>query len=199
MTAPVPGAVAGRILLDMGYTESSPARRAGRVVVGVTGSPGSRAALLRAVQAARDGGRTLVPVLAWTPAGGEMAARVAPSPSLDELHHQDARARLDDAIRAALGGPPDGVRITPAVVRAPAADALTVLADHPADLLVLGAGPRHRLARLLRGRVRRRVLSHAQAPVLLVRAPALPAPARRVLRRVSPEDFLGGTTAGPTR
>jgi nucleotide-binding universal stress UspA family protein len=174
----------------MNDTEHSPLLRPARVVVGVTGSAGSGAALRRAVQEARCSGRVLVPVLAWEPPGGEAAHRLAPEPWLTRLEEHAARQRLAAAVAAALGGFPDDVPVQPMVVRAPAAYALNALADQPGDLLVLGAGPRHPLARLLRGWVRRRAVARTQAPVLLVAPPALPRGTRRALRRLTPEDFL---------
>ncbi|HYS37240.1 MAG TPA: universal stress protein, partial [Pseudonocardiaceae bacterium] len=47
----------------------------GRVVVGVDGSPGSLAALRYALREARRLAATLIPVHAWQPPGGDMAAR----------------------------------------------------------------------------------------------------------------------------
>lgn len=152
-------------------------RRTGRVVVGVSGSPGSLAALARAVQEARRRGQTLVPVTAWEPVGGEAAARCAPSPELDALHERDAR-------------------VIPTVVRGSAAHALISLATRPGDLLVLGGGSRHPPARLLRGRTRRRVVARAQAPVLLVPPPTVPRRERRALRGLAADDFRSTAAGG---
>jgi nucleotide-binding universal stress UspA family protein len=83
------------------------------------------------------------------------------------------------------------VEVEYAVVRAPASFALNALADRPDDLLVLGAGPHRPLLRTLRGHVRRRTVTRAAAPVLLVSHPKFPHRMRRELRRVTPDDFLG--------
>jgi nucleotide-binding universal stress UspA family protein len=166
------------------------AARPARVVVGVTGSPSSGAALRRAVQEARRTGRVLVPMLAWEPLGGEAVYRLAPEPALAAIWARQARQRLDTAVAEALGALPLDVQVELAVVRAPAPLALNALADQPEDLLVLGAGPRGPLLRRLRGRVRRHTLLRAKAPVLLVTPPALPRRIRRELRRAKPEDFL---------
>jgi hypothetical protein len=56
-----------------------------RVIVGVSGSVRSLAALSVAVNEARRAGAVLVPVLAWSPAGGEIAYQRAPCPPLLEL------------------------------------------------------------------------------------------------------------------
>lgn len=175
---------------------SSPLRPA-RVVVGVTGSASSSAALRRAVDEARRAGGELVPVLVWQPPGGEALYRTAPTPGLAKLWERRERARLESAIAAALGSLPLDVHVEPMVVRAPTVWALTELADGPDDLLVLGAGPRHRLARVLRGAVRRSAAARAKSPVLLVKPPATPRSVRRELRRLTPEDFLGPATEKP--
>ncbi|MFI1203564.1 universal stress protein [Streptomyces sp. NPDC020883] len=177
------------------HDSSHPFGEPGRVVVGVTGSPSSEAALRRAVQEARCSGRALLAVLAWEAPGGEVASRIAPQPSLAALWERQARDRLDAAIRSALGGLPD-IPVDPAVVRAPAVYALNALADQPGDLLVLGAGPRHPLARLLRGRVRRRVMARAASPVLLVPPPVLPRAIRRRLRQATVADFVSPEGTG---
>jgi len=172
----------------MNETDLSPAVRPARVVVGVTGSASSAAALRRAVYEARCTRSVLVPVLAWEPPGGETVYRMAPEPRLAALWALRAEERLDAAI-AASGGIPDDVAAERIVVRAPAAFALNALADQAGDLLVLGAGGRNRLARFLHGRVRRCAAATARAPVLLVAPPASPRKLRRELRRITPEDF----------
>lgn len=164
--------------------------RPSRVVVGVTGSPSSGAALRRAVQEARRSGRVLIPVLAWEPPGGEAVYRLAPEPALVRIWERQAKRRLETAVSEALGALPDDVHVDLTVVRAPAAFALNALADRPEDLLVLGAGPRKPMLRTLRGHVRRRAVLHAKAPVLLVAHTGLPQRLRRDVRHLSPEDFL---------
>jgi nucleotide-binding universal stress UspA family protein len=174
----------------MNETELSPEPRPARVVVGVTGSPSSGAALRRAVLEARRTSSTLVPVLAWEPTGGEAVYRRAPVPEMLEIWQRQAAQRLETAVNEAVGALPHDVPVEIAVVRAPAAFALNRLADRPDDLLVLGAGPRRPLLRTLRGGVRRRTLAHAAAPVLLVTHAAFPHRLRRDLRHITPEDFL---------
>ncbi len=172
----------------------------GRVVVGVSGSPASLAALRRGAEEAFRGGRTLVPVLAWEPPEGEAAYRAAPCPPLLRLWEDRARRRLDAILddvlgiprarpceRPAPGGLLTGARVEPRVVRADAWRALTAFAAGPEDLLVIGGGGR--APGLFRGRVRRRVLALAGCPVLSVAAPRVPRSARRALRRARPADF----------
>jgi nucleotide-binding universal stress UspA family protein len=180
----------------MNAIEFSSSRHSGRVVVGVSGSPGSLAALVRAVQEARRREQALVLVTAWAPVGGEGAARRAPSPELDALHRRDAHDRLRTAVTSALGGMPEDIPVVPTVVRDEPAHALLSLATHPGDLLVLGGGPRHRPARLLRGATRRRVAARAQAPVLLVPPPVLGHRVRRGLRGLTADDFRSTAANG---
>ena len=174
----------------MNETFLSPIVRPARVVVGVTGSASSGAALRRAVDEARRNGSELVPVLVWQPPGGEAVYRTAPTPDLVPVWKRHAEERLESAIAAAIGSFPLDVHVEPMVVRAPTVWALTELADGQDDLLVLGAGSRHPLARLLHGAVRRSAAARAKVPVLLVKAPAVPRAMRRELRRITPEDFL---------
>lgn len=171
----------------------------GRVVVGVTSSPSSRAALRRGLEEAWRSGRVLVPVHAWEPPEGETVYAWAPSPPLAALWQRQAGRRLADGLAEVLGGGPEdsalaaaGLRIEPQLVRAPAWHALPQLAAEPEDLLVLGGGGRGQLSGLLRGTVRRRVLARAVCPVLTVAPPSAPWAARRALRRCEPADFVLG-------
>ena len=169
----------------------------GRVVVGVSGSPSSLAALRRGAEEAWRSGRVLVPVHAWEPPEGEIVYARAPSPSLAALWERQARQRLADTLAEVLGTEPSlrpqlslaGLLTEPVVVRAPAWHALPLLAAEPDDLLVLGGGGRRRFE-LLRGSVRRRVLARAVCPVLAVAPPTAPRAVRRALRRVEPSDLV---------
>ena len=183
----------------MNETFLSPIVRPARVVVGVTGSASSGAALRRAVDEARRNGSELVPVLVWQPPGGEAVYRTAPTPDLMRIWKRRVQERLESAIAASIGSLPLDLHVEPMVVRAPTVWALTELANGPDDLLVLGAGPHHPLARRLRGAVRRNVTARAKVPVLLVkpptvprvpREPRVPRAMRRELRRITPDDFL---------
>lgn len=141
---------------------------AGQVVVGVSGSLASLAALRTAARAARDSGRVLVAVLAWEPPEGEVLYVRSP----------------DSAFEEAFGGTPSGVTVVRRVVRARPDRALCRLAAHPDDLLVLGARAGAR-----RAAVRRQVSAHARCPVLTVPAPAFARRERRALRRAMARDF----------
>lgn len=155
-----------------------------RVVVGVSGSLASLAALRVAAHAARDSGRTLVAVLAWEPPEGEALYARNPDSAWAAQCEHEARARLDRAFGEVFGGTPPGITVRRRVIRGRPDRVLCAAAADPADLLVLGTrtGP-HRAA------VRRRVLAHARCPVLTVPAPAFPRRERRALRDATAEDF----------
>ncbi|THC49425.1 universal stress protein [Streptomyces sp. A1499] len=157
----------------------------GRVVVGVSGSLASLAALRAAAEAARRSGRPLVAVTAWEPPEGEALYLRRPDPAWARHWRAEARARLDGAFDAAFGGAPPGVGSERRVVRGRPANALPGLAVHPYDLLVIGTRPgRRRPSRLHRG-----IGARAVCPVLTVPAPAAPRGLRRTLRRMTAEDF----------
>lgn len=157
---------------------------AGRVVVGVSGSSASLAALRVAAEEARRSGRTLVAVVAWEPPEGE--ALYARNPDRVWARHwrDEARGRLERAFGDVFGGTPPGLAVERRVVRGRAARVLCELAAGEGDLVVVGA----RSAR--RGRVRRHVLGHAACAVMTVPAPSLPRGVRRALRRVTAADFV---------
>lgn len=148
----------------------------GRVIVGVDGSPGSLEALRYALGQARLLDATLIPVLAWMPPGGEVAARRVPAPSsYTQMLQKDAERRLLDAFDEGLGGLPSDVRVEPWVIRGGAGPALVETADRANDLLVVGAGRRGILRHALRASVARYCLAHAGCPVFAVPPPQLQA------------------------
>jgi nucleotide-binding universal stress UspA family protein len=143
-----------------------------RVVVGASGSPGSLRALRYAEELARADDATLIPVLAWVPPGGDLADRRSPCGYLRRVWAEDARQRLRDTLTAAWGGIPADPPIQPVVERGEAGWVLVSIAS-PGDLLVVGAGHRGALARVVSGKVSRYCLAHARCPVLAVPPPAL--------------------------
>jgi len=138
-----------------------------RVIVGASGSPGSLRALRHAEDLARHSDATLLPVLAWVPPGGDLAAR-QPCPALVRIWHEAAWQRLWDALEAAWGMVPVDLSVQPAVQRGQPGPVLVGIVGRPDDLLIVGAGRRGGLARLSHGRVSRYCLAHAQCPVLAV-------------------------------
>jgi nucleotide-binding universal stress UspA family protein len=143
-----------------------------RVIVGVSESPGSLPALRYAEQAARRDEVPLLAVHAWIPPGGDLAERRCPSSHLRKVWAEAARQRLHEALDAAWGCVPAGLEIQCAVVRGDTGQVLVDVASSPGDLLVVGAGRRGALARLVHGRVARYCVAHAVCPVLTVPPPA---------------------------
>ena len=145
-----------------------------RVVVGVSGSPGSISALRIAADHASRDGVPLVAVHAWIPPGGDYADRRSPSPYLRAIWKRAAADRLKEAIDSAWGGPPAGVSFDCLVARGKAGPVLLQVADSAADLLVVGAGQRGLPTRLWRGRVTRYCQARAGCPVLAVPPATVP-------------------------
>ncbi|MEU8924808.1 universal stress protein [Kitasatospora sp. NPDC048545] len=150
-----------------------------RVVVGVSGSLGSLAALHRGAAEAWERGAELLPVLAWEPPGGEFGYRRSPCPPLLAAVRDAAEQRLRTALDEAFGGADPGVPLRPVVIRGETGPALVDVADRPGDLLVLGRG-----GGLLRRRLRRSVSAYcartAGCPVLTVPTPELLAELRQL-------------------
>jgi nucleotide-binding universal stress UspA family protein len=144
-----------------------------RVIVGTSGSPGSLQALRYAEELARTHDAILIPVLAWVPPGGDLADRRAPCGYLRRVWAEDACHRLQDALHAAWGEIPAGPSVEPLVECGEAGRILVSIACYPGDLLVVGAGRRGALARVISGKVSRYCLAHAHCPVLAVPPPAL--------------------------
>lgn len=162
----------------------------GRVIVGVDGSPGSLEALRFALGQARLLETTLIPVLAWVPPGGEVAARRVPAPVYTRTLRDDAERRLLRAFDEGLGGLPLGARVEPWVIRGAAGAALVETAGRSNDLLVVGAGRRGILRHALRASTARYCLAHAGCPVIAVPPPRLQAQIPSSLRRMITTDRL---------
>ncbi|MBJ6641387.1 universal stress protein [Streptomyces sp. DHE7-1] len=165
----------------------SPMPPAARVVVGVSGSPGSLTALGRAADEARLRGAELWPVVTWQPPEGDLAARRFPAttamvPEWERL----ARERLVAALREVFGGAGTGLPGQALVVRGAPGPALVRIAAQDSDILVIGAGGRGRLRRALWPSVSRYCLAHAGCPVLAVP----PSPLRAALTAVHRRNAL---------
>jgi nucleotide-binding universal stress UspA family protein len=144
-----------------------------RIIVGVSGSPGSLQALRQAADLARTHYAPLIPVLAWQPPGGDLADRSHPSPYLRAVWRDAAWERLWRAIDLAFGGIPADVACTPAVVRGEPGHVLVSAASQPDDMLVIGAGRRGAMAHALSCKVSRYCVAHAGCPVVAVPPPVL--------------------------
>jgi nucleotide-binding universal stress UspA family protein len=145
-----------------------------RIIVGVSGSPGSLQALRYAAGLARSGNAVLTPVLAWTPPGGELADRRSPCEPLRAAWKQAAWERLWRAVELAIGGPPADLEFAPEIIRGAAGKVLSDVARQPGDVLVVGAGKRGAL-QLTARRVSTYCIGHARCPVIAVPPPELAA------------------------
>ncbi|MGW3464800.1 universal stress protein, partial [Streptomyces olivaceoviridis] len=103
----------------------------GRVVVGVSGSPASLAALRRGVLEARRDGRTLVAVAAWEPPEGETLYAKWPDREWARMWEDEARLWLTRAFDEALGGLPADLHVTCLVIRNAPGPALCAVARRP--------------------------------------------------------------------
>jgi hypothetical protein len=139
------------------------------VIVGATGSPGSLQALRYGELLARAHDAVLVPVLAWTPPGGD---RCADRHLCQEWRHR-ACHQLMSALAAVWGQVPANPLVQHCVERGPAGWVLVNTARRPGDLLVVGAGRQGTLARLAWSRVTQHCVARADCPVLTVPPPAL--------------------------
>jgi nucleotide-binding universal stress UspA family protein len=110
-----------------------------RVVVGVSGSVASLAALRYGVTEVRGNGGALCAVLAWCPPGGEVGGRSAPPRVLVREWERSAERRLRTAFDETFGGVPVDVEIRLLVLRGRPAPMLTRVAGLGSDLLVIGS------------------------------------------------------------
>lgn len=138
-----------------------------RVVVGVDGSPTSRAALRLAADIADRYGASLRAVETWefTP----MAALTGVETDLDELQRA-AQLRLDRVVREELGD--EGAEAVERVALAEAPVPALLREGEEADLLVVGSRGLGGFKGLLVGSVSQQVTTHAPCPVLVVPPPA---------------------------
>ena len=144
-----------------------------RVVVGVHGSVTSLAALRTGLEQARARDAILVPVLAWSPVGGELTYRKAPCPQLLETWRRNAVDTLRTAFDEALGGVPTDVDVQAQLVRGEPGPALIAVASGSTDLLFVGAGHRSVLGRRILGSTTGYCVRHATGSLVLVPPPEL--------------------------
>lgn len=141
------------------------AARAGRIVVGVDGSPGGDAALRWAIDEARAHGAALEAVLAWD------YLDQPPAPGVEgfdpHFASSDAAAALDAMVQQVAGA--ESASIAKAVICDLPARAL-LEAGSSADLLVVGARGLGGFKGLLLGSVSRRCTHLATVPLVVVHA-----------------------------
>jgi nucleotide-binding universal stress UspA family protein len=153
-------------LMSAGSTKGAP-----RIVVGLDGSPSSRAALRWAVRQAKFVNGTVDAVIAWQIPLVLQSYGWAPIYVEEEgSFREDARKRLDAVIDEVVS-PADGQRVRSLVVKGHAAEALIDAADG-ADLLVVGSSGHGGFAEALLGSVSQHCVHHAPCPVLIMRGAA---------------------------
>lgn len=145
---------------------NDPTQRKNLIVVGVDGSPGSDAALGWAIEEAAIRKAKVRAVYAWG-----YPAIAGPEGSVVYLDPVtlagDARTRLDEILRTALGDCASGEHFERAAVEGGAANAL-IDQSRAADLLVVGARGHGGFFGLLLGSVSNQVVHHAVCPVVVV-------------------------------
>ena len=149
--------------MSAGSTDGAP-----RIVVGVDGSPTSRAALRWAVRQAKFTGGIVDAVVAWEIPMVLQSYGWAPI-YVEEAgdFEADARKLLDTVIGEEVGSA-DSDRVRSLVVNGHPAEALIDAADG-ADLLVVGSRGHGSFAEALLGSVSQHCVHHAPCPVLIVR------------------------------
>lgn len=143
-------------------------RTNGRIVVGVDGSPSSKAALRWAVAQAERTGASVQAVIAWhypVMIGGYAWAPVSavPTEDFEEIADKTLAETIADAV-----DPATAVRIEKVVREGNAAQVLIEAADG-AELLVVGSRGHGGFSSALIGSVSQHCAHHAPCPILIVR------------------------------
>ncbi|HEX3466327.1 MAG TPA: universal stress protein [Candidatus Elarobacter sp.] len=141
-----------------------------RILVAVDETPQSDAALALAVQLAGDQHADLtITTVLRNPGEWYAPPDVIVDPAIDARLEEDARALLD---RAAQSARERGIATVDTCLReGPVIDAIvSCIADHHADLIVLGTHARRGIARAVQGSVAEGVLRATAIPVLIAHA-----------------------------
>jgi nucleotide-binding universal stress UspA family protein len=139
------------------------------IVVGVDGSPESRAALAWALDEARLRGARVLAVHAWTaPEAYAFDAPTATMPAMEDALRQVGERVLESAVSETVAAAEVDVPVERRVVDAGPAEALLAAAGDAA-LVVVGSRGRGGFASLLLGSVSNQVAQHAPCPVVIVR------------------------------
>lgn len=143
------------------------------LVVGMDGNPAAAAALNWAADQSAATGVPIRIVHVWQLNAAQVESA---TPSFWEASVADARARATRWVLSALQERATTVTWVLDVAEGPTGAVLTERSRNAAAV-VLGTGEHHGMRRLLSGSVSHYVLSHAQPPVVAVRAaPVLPRP-----------------------
>lgn len=137
-----------------------------RIVVGVDGSDGSKAALAWALGAAQRSGATVEAVLAFHYSAAMTPIGALPALPRFEDAKADATAALETALKESVPDDND-VAIDRYVHEGPSASVLLKRATH-ADLLVVGSRGLGGFRGLLLGSVSHQCVTHAPCPVVVV-------------------------------
>jgi nucleotide-binding universal stress UspA family protein len=142
-----------------------------RIVVGVDGSPGSRAALAHALRDAARRGASVEVVVAYAPPEYWMPMYGPPAISLDEIRaglRRQAAEFVREVTDQLEDAPAHEPEVTITAVTDGAAEAL-IDAAKGADLLVVGSRGRGGFASMVLGSVSLQCVLHAPCPVTVVR------------------------------
>jgi nucleotide-binding universal stress UspA family protein len=143
-----------------------------RIIVGVSGSLGSLAALRFGVDQARRTTGAMDAVLAWSPPGGEASPR-SDLPPLVQVWTEQAAQRLHRGFCEALGGVPGDLDVRLHVRRGRPGPVLVGHADRASDLLVIGASTAGAVRRLLLGSVGSYCATRSRCALVLAPQPSL--------------------------
>ncbi|WP_165970392.1 universal stress protein [Actinomadura sp. 6K520] len=153
------------VVIVRGDFEPLPAEGPGRVVVGVDGSPASRAALAAAFAEARLHGLSVHAVVAWESVPVDELPPLADEAGM-RLAAETRLARMMDALRKSH----PGVNVRAEVVSGAPREVLMKAADG-ARLLVVGSRGLGGFRGLMLGSVSQALVQHAPCPVAVVHAP----------------------------
>jgi nucleotide-binding universal stress UspA family protein len=144
-----------------------------RIVVGVDGSPSSKAALAWAVSQAELTGASVEAIIAWHYPVMVGGVPFAPIGVLDTPDYGDFATKvISDTVRETVD--PDGpVKVSTTVREGNAAQVL-LDASHGADLLVVGSRGHGGFTEALLGSVSQACVHHAWCPVVIIRGSVRP-------------------------
>jgi len=141
----------------------------GRIVVGVDGSPSSKAAMTWAVEQARLTGASVEAVIVWHYPVMVGGMPFAPIGVIDSSDYGDFAAKvLSDVIGATVD--PDGPVKVSSVIREGNAAQVLLEAAKGADLLVVGSRGHGGFTEAMLGSVSQACVHHARCPVVIIRA-----------------------------
>lgn len=142
-----------------------------RIVVGVDGSPSSKAALAWAVRQAGLTGASVDAVIAWHYPAMVGGVPFAPNGAMYTADYAEFAAKVLTGLVGETVDPDGPVKVSSTVREGPAAQVLLDAADG-ADLLVVGSRGHGGFTEALLGSVSQACVHHARCPVVIVREPA---------------------------